>query len=353
MNNPVENDANNHTLRATAAQWTVRRDRGLSAAESIEFELWLAADPRHHAAINRSADAWSLLDRTPEPVAQCELVRAAHRRRRQRTWLTLGTLAAAASLGIIVALWQQSSPTHLVAPPPASALVATGPREVTLADGTLVRLNADSEVREDFNVAERRVHLTRGEAHFTVVTNAARPFVVVAGTLHVRAVGTAFNVHLREAKIEVLVTEGKVRLATDFSKPDAFNREPLVQAGELATVATPWPEGRLSATNSPEISVQPVDAGRIAQALAWHSSLVRLGGATLTELALEFERRFGERMLIADPTIGQLRAGGRLRAEDADAFARLLATTFDLDVERDAEGTRLLRKKVEVGDSGK
>ena len=28
-----------------AADWLVRRDRGLSSAESIEYELWLAADP--------------------------------------------------------------------------------------------------------------------------------------------------------------------------------------------------------------------------------------------------------------------------------------------------------------------
>ena len=45
-------------LRATAAQWTIRRDRGLSATESIDYELWLAADPRHAAAMQRSSAAW-------------------------------------------------------------------------------------------------------------------------------------------------------------------------------------------------------------------------------------------------------------------------------------------------------
>jgi ferric-dicitrate binding protein FerR (iron transport regulator) len=56
-------------LRAIAAQWTIRRDRGLSASESIDYELWLAADPRHAAAMQRSAAAWSLLDRIPESAA--------------------------------------------------------------------------------------------------------------------------------------------------------------------------------------------------------------------------------------------------------------------------------------------
>ena len=56
-------DSNENTLRATAARWAVRRDRGLSAAESIDYELWLAADPRHAAAMQRTSAAWSLLDR--------------------------------------------------------------------------------------------------------------------------------------------------------------------------------------------------------------------------------------------------------------------------------------------------
>jgi transmembrane sensor len=190
------------------------------------------------------------------------------------------------------------------------------------------------------------VHLTRGEAHFTVVPNAARPFVVIAGSLRVRAVGTAFNVNLQSARVEVLVTEGKVSLATEAG-PAEVSRAPLVQVGELATFATAT--ARAEAPESPArssgIQVTRLDPGQIAQTLAWQESLVRLGGATLAELALEFERRFGERILVAEPAIGELRAGGRVRADDAESFARLLATTFDLEVERAADGTRILRKK--------
>ena len=40
-------------IRRAAAQWMIRRDRGLSSAESIEYELWLAADSRHAAAMKR------------------------------------------------------------------------------------------------------------------------------------------------------------------------------------------------------------------------------------------------------------------------------------------------------------
>ena len=48
--NPPAPTPDDSALRSTAARWTVRRDRGLSASESIDYQLWLAADPRHAAA---------------------------------------------------------------------------------------------------------------------------------------------------------------------------------------------------------------------------------------------------------------------------------------------------------------
>ena len=72
---------------------------------------------------------------------------------------------------------------------------------------------------------------------------------------------------------------------------------------------------------------------------------MRLGGATLAELAAEFERATGRRLVLADPTLADLRFGGRFRTDDIDGFTHLLATTLDLDVERTADGAIVLRKK--------
>jgi transmembrane sensor len=329
-------------IRDAAARWTVRRDRGLSAAEAIEFELWLAADPRHRAALERSGQAWSLLDRVPENLAQVELARETRRRQARRRVLGLGGLAAAAVFAVLTAAWWRDR--NGATPPPAvmSSLVAAGPREVTLADGTLVRLNAGAEVIEDYTPEERRVRLTRGEAHFTVTPMPARPFLVMAGALRVQAVGTAFNVKFQAARVEVLVTEGSVRVASDQA---SSAEEPVVAAGERAVVAR-GSSGGAGAT--PAIVVERVDAAEITRALAWHDALVRLGGATLAELAREFEQRFGQAVTIADPEIAERRAGGRVRADNAEDFLNLLATTFDLEVDHTGDGGRVLRKKKSI-----
>jgi transmembrane sensor len=299
-------DSPENTLRATAARWAVRRDRGLSAAESIDYELWLAAAPILAAATRRRS-FW-------------------------RRTVTFGSLAAAAALAVGLFVWSRPLPAEADPALSTPALSATTtPRLVTLSDGTVVQLNTGGEVSERFTAATRHVTLTRGEAHFAVTKNPARPFVVQAGSLQVRAVGTAFNINLQSSAVDVIVTEGRVQLTTGTA--DA----PELDAGERATL-------RRSAAE-PALVLTRLDAAAIAQTLAWREPLLRLGGATLAELAAEFERATGRRLVLADPALADLRFGGRFRADDIDGFTHLLATTLDLDVERAADGAIVLRKK--------
>lgn len=312
----------------------MRRDRGLSAAESIEYELWLAADPRHAAAMQRTSAAWSLLDRIPESAAAPILAAATRRRSFWRRTVTFGSLAAAA-LVVGLFIWSRPLPADPTLSAPALSATTT-PRLVTLSDGTVVQLNTGGEVSERFTAATRHVTLTRGEAHFAVTKNPARPFVVQAGSLQVRAVGTAFNINLQSSAVDVIVTEGRVQLTT------GTHDAPALGAGERATLRR---AAAASTAAEPALVLTRLDAAAIAQTLAWREPLLRLGGATLAELAAEFERATGRRLVLADPALADLRFGGRFRADDIDGFTHLLATTLDLDVERAADGTIVLRKK--------
>ena len=101
-------------------------------------------------------------------------------------------VAAAAALVLAAGWWTLRSVVSL---PPAAHYVTTvgGYERVMLADGSVLELNGDTEAEVRFTAAERRVRLARGEAHFTVAKNSARPFWVEANDVAVRAVGTAFN----------------------------------------------------------------------------------------------------------------------------------------------------------------
>ena len=282
-------------LRAIAAQWMIRRDRGLSATESIDYELWLAADPRHAAAMQRTSAAWSLLDRIPESAAAPVLAAATRRRSFWRRSLVFAPLATAAAAVALVALHltrpsatTPSTPSASAALAPASASAAhapsSAPRQLTLSDGTVVQLNTGGEVLEQFTAAERRVLLARGEAHFAVTKNPARPFVVRAGNVDVRAVGTAFNVNLQSATVDVLVTEGVVQLnrpsaqvpvVTIAAPPDNL---PRLNANERAVVSLAPTSPTSPASLAPAIVVTTASPEEISRTLAWQAPLLRLGG---------------------------------------------------------------------------
>ena len=88
-----------------------------------------------------------------------------------------------------------------------------GEYRVTLADGSTVHLNSESELRfpTAFTGKERRVYL-KGEGYFEVERDTVRPFVVAADETEVRVLGTRFNVNAYDAEDVTRTTlmEGKV-----------------------------------------------------------------------------------------------------------------------------------------------
>lgn len=93
--------------------------------------------------------------------------------------------------------------------------------ELLLADGTKVWLNAGSRLAfpSRFNGKIREIYL-EGEACFEVAKNEKQLFIVKAGNLDVRVLGTHFNVsaYPADATIETVLLEGSVAV----EKPKAF-----------------------------------------------------------------------------------------------------------------------------------
>ena len=152
--------------------------------------------------------------------------------------------------------------------PPAEAKILV--RETRLSDGSTVQLAPQSSIALRYSESERALDLEGGEAHFAVAHDEARPFVVAAGAIRVRAVGTAFDVRRVRARVVVTVIEGKVEMARsgDAAATGAFGAI-VVPAGSrvvwddetprsapvLAAVepsrALSWREGRLEYVREP------------------------------------------------------------------------------------------------------
>ncbi|GLB52549.1 hypothetical protein NBRC110019_15890 [Neptunitalea chrysea] len=95
------------------------------------------------------------------------------------------------------------------------------PKELVLADGSVVTLNINSQLEytENFNTEMRNVKL-KGEAFFKVAKNPEKPFIIKTGDLQTRVVGTQFNIKQRSQDIKVTVTEGQVKV---YHQKDTVN----------------------------------------------------------------------------------------------------------------------------------
>ena len=82
-----------------------------------------------------------------------------------------------------------------------------GEFELMLADGTVVILNSDSEVRYPVKFAgsERRIYLS-GEAFLEVAEDKKHPFIVTVEDSEIRVLGTSFNVQAYPDEKEVFTT---------------------------------------------------------------------------------------------------------------------------------------------------
>lgn len=327
---PFSARSSDDPIAVEAGAWLARRDRGLTAAEQDAFLQWLRADPRHRIALARLDRAWTALDSLaawqpadgarPNP----DLLAPARRARRLGWIASLAGLGAAASLALL--FLTSSSP----GPEPASVApgvrVIARPERQSLADGSVAEVNHGGRFEIAFAENERRVRLRDGEVHLTVAKDAARPFLVEAGEVTVRAVGTAFNVRRVRDAIEVIVTEGRVQIESAGSAP-----VPLAAGERASTVPGERPV------------VSAADPAAVARELAWRTVRLEFEALPLEAVIVEFNLRNTRQLEIGDAAAGRVKVAGTFRADEPEAFARLLEASFGIAVERTATGPWILR----------
>jgi len=119
---------------------------------------------------------------------------------------------------------------------------------VELPDGTQVWLNADSKLTysKEFGNRAREVSLS-GEAFFDVMKDADHPFVIHAGSLDIKVLGTAFNV--RSYQTEKTAEATLIRGAIEVTLTSSPERKVLLK-----------PSDRIVVENKPETSSAPAAA---------------------------------------------------------------------------------------------
>ena len=297
-----------------ATVWVARLEASPDARTLKAFRDWHDADPRHEGAFLRAEAAWTLLDRSQvlghggqAMVRRREAL--VHTRRQMLGRFAVGGAAAAsltAAAGIGWALKDRLSLT-----------TERGElRNVPLADRSMAAVNTDTRLDVDMTAKIRHIQLVKGEAWFEVAHNPDVPFVVSAGDVRVRALGTAFSVRRRDAGAEVLVTEGTVEA---WSVRDGRR----VQLGVGHEAFVPFAGGQVDAAYHPD---------EVQRQLAWRERKIILQHETLGDAADEFNRYNREQIVITDPALRAEPLVGGFEVDKPESFARAVHTAMNVPV---------------------
>ncbi|NZA28614.1 FecR domain-containing protein [Luteimonas sp. SJ-92] len=306
-----------------AAGWAVRASEGaLAERDRGELEAWLARDPRHRGAFVRAQAVWHDLDRVAAMAKGGGKEAAAPQRpARMRAFAIAASLLVAVLAGVGIG-YDHYSGRHVAG---VGQIV-----RLALDDGSIVVLNTDSEIRVRYGDSRRRIRLQRGEATFQVVSDPSRPFVVEAGDVAARAVGTEFAVRRLGDAVAVTVLEGVVEVERPGSKSLEQPRRALRNDQVVAARARPMVESALTAEE-------------VSRRHSWREGYLTFDGERLEAAIAEMNRYSSIPIRIVDPELAAEHFVGVFRIGDTRAFARSAAATFDARVVEESGAIVLTR----------
>jgi transmembrane sensor len=351
-------------IEVEAAEWLIKLD-GDSAPSSEELASlreWLERSPVHREQLGSLADFWgkmNVLTELAAPLGHAEaranrsFIESLHHAIQRSRRSGFVTAVIVIGIGVASTIWLRPDP---FLSSNGFYVTAVGQQQSkTLADGSVVLLNTNSQIKVNYSDEYRNIRLLQGEAHFTVAKSVAHPFRVYAGNGRVQAVGTAFSVYLKDNTIDVTVTEGKVALATIHrpstsrlpqqgtlpgtdrsSGSNAIDDSGLVEtlgtirAGESATIQSALDADTVSTINA----IETVEAQEMAKRLSWREGVLTFAGDPLEVVVDEISRYTTISIEITDPVVRATRIGGRFPIGETDAMFDALEANFGLRVTR-------------------
>lgn len=309
-------------IDAEAADWLAAIECG--SADRQAFELWRAADPAHALAFIRLSQVSRDLDSLRETglsdkVAAPEEAPAPSTANRRKLLMLGAAGVFAAGLGGLG--WTFAAAAH-------EAETAVGERRrIVIADGIALELNTDSQVKWRRREGGYDIDLLRGEVMLERQPGSA-PCRLHCGQSQIELIaGGRINARSGPRGIDLSVLEGDASLQTPAATAPV--RVATLRKAKLVAGAAP----ALTA-------ISLIEAGAVS---AWQQGQLRFNGENLENAVAEYNRYLSRPLEIADPSIRQLRLGGRFSATDPADFCRALKQIYGVSAHFEPGRIRLIR----------
>ena len=238
-----------------------------------------------------------------------------------------------------------------------------GRSEVILPDGSIVKLNAGSNISysNNFGFAERNIML-EGEAYFEVETNPQMPFVVEASDLKIKAFGTKFNVkaYPDEEEITTTLVEGEVKIE---GKNIDLTMEPSQKVTYIrARYRQSLPEEEETRAeeeiSAPEKRVEIIEPPRLLlannintrEATAWKDGIFIFEDEKLSNLKVILERKYDVSIEIESEELKDHRFTGTFHQETLEQILGIinLSAPIKYEIEKGVVTIQLDQRRMHI-----
>jgi transmembrane sensor len=305
-----------HAIRA----WTRRHSGDWREADEADLQKWLAADSEHREAYEKVGHAWALAGKLKPSDADAGAGAAHLDNPRTKclqapapaSFVKRAALAAGVALLALAIGWPLYRSGHQWWNGTQIQLATQKgqPQSFSLEDGTMVMLDADSQLTANIGARRRSVSLDHGEALFDIKHDAARPFEVITSAGRVQDLGTRFDIEALEHSTRVSVLEGRVGVLTGKAQA-------LLVAGQAGGYD---------------------DAGNLLPTEPFKEDTTRWSGGQrhfdrefLDHVLERVARYHAVKFVFSDRHLRELRVSGTFKIGDLPLFLRTLATALPIE----------------------
>jgi len=198
-----------------------------------------------------------------------------------------------------------------------------GTYQVVLPDGTVVWLNAESSLHfpTSFTGPRREVEMT-GEAYFEVAQNKVAPFIVKAGDMNIKVLGTHFDVRTYpdEMQKQTSLLEGSIVV-------QAVGKSVALHPGEQASVTD-------------KVNVEKVDTDEV---VAWKDGFFVFNRSDIESIMRQISRWYNVKVVYEGEVTNRRLTGRVSRKANADDVLEILeANGYHISIAADGKTITIL-----------
>ncbi len=319
----MKNNSNN-TITQKATYWIACQNEGFSSAQQIEFDVWIKENPLHLSTFNKVKETHNIFKNLSKNTASKLSEKANKGAKRTKIIEKIKPLAVAAIflLAVYASIFTINDYTN----PSFSHIYITQNEkidEIKLPDGSVIELDAKTNLSVEFYKTKRLVNLTSGTAMFSVAKDKNRPFIIKSNNTYIEVVGTKFEVNKIDKSTIIKVEEGIV-------KTYHLNQYDIKKNIIILTK-----QDTITYSNFGEVhNYKKVDLSKIA---TWRSDFINLNQVTLKEAIGKFSKYSNLSFSFSSTEIENYTITGGFDFNQVDIFLKNISKIYPIKIVKNGD----------------